>query len=195
MQKLYCYVDESGHHNKNEPFIVGVVIVGTERDDMGKVLELIERDSGKGRVKWTGTDYAHRLAYMRRVFDLRMFHNKLYYAAYQSIDAPVIEMVARGLVAAWQAHEPHDPIATAFIDGLPASKVQDVLRLLRDSDVPTQKVRGVGKDETSALIRLADSVCGFVRASLAEQEDMKTLFDRAYKRGAIQDARDNKKPT
>ena len=195
MQKIYCYVDETGHHNKNESFIVGVVIVGDERDDMEKILELIERDSGKGRAKWTGADYAQRLAYMRRVFDLRMFHGKLYYSAYELLDAPVIEMVARGLVAAWQAHEPHAPIATAFIDELPASKVQEVLRLLRDSDVPTQKVRGVSKDETNSLIRLADSVCGLVRASLAEQKEMKLLFDRANKRGVLQDARGKKRPT
>ncbi len=99
-QSVYCYVDESGHHNQDEAFIVGVVILGDERSDVETVLELIERDSKKGRTKWTDAAQAHRIAYMRRVLDLNMFHGKLFYVAYQSIDAPIIEMVARGLVRA-----------------------------------------------------------------------------------------------
>ena len=189
IQSVYCYVDESGHHNQDEAFIVGVVIVGDERSDMETVLDLIERDSKKGRAKWADATQAYRIAYMRRVLDLNMFQGKLFYAAYEHINAPVIEMVARGLVAAWQAHEPHSQIATAFIDGLPRSKIQDVLKLLRDSDVPTDKVRGVSKDETNSLIRLADSVCGLTRAALLGRVDAKGLFERAIKRGAIQNAR------
>ena len=194
-QKLYCYADETGHHNKDELFIVGVVIVGDDRDDIEKILELIERDTGKGKVKWKDADYKKRLAYMRRVCDFQLFRNKLYFVAYDKINAPVIQMVARGLAEAWHAHATGEVIAVAFIDGLPDAKVRDVVRQLRDSDVPTEKVRGVSKDESFALMRLADSICGFVRGANIGQPEMTRLLERAIERGAIVNVGENKRPT
>jgi hypothetical protein len=192
-QKLYCYADETGHHNKDELFIVGVVIVGDDRDDIEKILELVERDTGKGAVKWRDADHKKRLAYMRRVCDFRLFKDKLYFIAYDKVDAPVIQMVARGLAQAWHAHATGEVIAVAFIDGLPDSKVRDVIRQLRDSDVPTEKVRGVKKDESSALIRLADAICGFVRGASIGQPELTHLLERTIARGAIVDVGRNKK--
>lgn len=187
-QKLYCYADETGHHNKNELFIVGVVIVGDDRDDLEKILELIERDTGKGAVKWKDAEYKKRLAHMHRVCDFKLFRDKLYFVAYERIDAPVIEMVAQGLIEVWNAHATREVIAVAFIDGLPNSKVRDVLRQLRDSDVPTEKVRGVKKDESFALMRLADALCGFVRGAKMGQLELAKLLERAMKNNAIREA-------
>lgn len=39
-----------------------------------------------------------------------------------------------------------------------------------------KKVRGA-RDETDILIRLADAVCGFVRAALEGQPDMRILLE------------------
>lgn len=47
MQKLYCYVDESGQDTKGEIFVVGIVILEQERERMEKELESIETISGK----------------------------------------------------------------------------------------------------------------------------------------------------
>ena len=185
MQRVYAYVDESGHHNKDELFIVGVVIVEDKRGDIEQVLELIERDTGKGRAKWADAKHDNRIAYMQRIIGLDMFVGRLFYVAYQKVDAPIIEMAARGLAAVWHSYMPNTPIATAFIDGLPRSKVADVSKLLRDSDVVADKVRGVSKEESSALIRLADAVCGLARAASLNRPDAQKILDRATKRGAI----------
>lgn len=48
-----------------------------------------------------------------------------------------------------------------------------------------KKVRGVRKDENDALVRLADAVCGLVRAAMEGQDPMKELFERALKRGFL----------
>jgi hypothetical protein len=53
MQKLYCYVDESGQATQGNTFVVTVVIAQTERDDLILILDQIEGQSGKGSKKWT----------------------------------------------------------------------------------------------------------------------------------------------
>ncbi len=49
MQKIYCYVDETGQDTKGEFFLVSVVIAKDERDNLIEKLEEIERSTGKGR--------------------------------------------------------------------------------------------------------------------------------------------------
>jgi hypothetical protein len=60
-------------------------------------------------------------------------------------------------------------------------------RRLRHLGVRTRKVRGVRKDESDALIRLADALCGFVRAAIEGQEVMKKLFEWGKKKGYLKE--------
>jgi len=48
MQKLYCYVDETGQDTKGRLFLVSVVIPGKERESIKEKLETIEKKSRKG---------------------------------------------------------------------------------------------------------------------------------------------------
>ena len=52
MQKLYCYVDESGQDTKGDLFLVSVVITEEERDELRRKLIKIEKTSQKGQRKW-----------------------------------------------------------------------------------------------------------------------------------------------
>ena len=65
MTKLYAYTDESGRGAL--PFVVAVVIVQDDRDDLSDACEKIERETGKGFVKWAKAKYERRLAYMRTI--------------------------------------------------------------------------------------------------------------------------------
>lgn len=58
MQKLYAYVDESGQDTKGALFVVGVVVLETERESILKELEQIEEKSGKRVRKWNKAPYA-----------------------------------------------------------------------------------------------------------------------------------------
>lgn len=49
MQKIYCYVDETGQDTKGELFLVSVVIAKDERDNLIEKLEEIERSTRKRR--------------------------------------------------------------------------------------------------------------------------------------------------
>ncbi|HIP97684.1 MAG TPA: hypothetical protein EYH32_10770, partial [Anaerolineae bacterium] len=84
IEKLYCYVDETGQDTRGELFIVSVVIVGAGRDQAIQLCEAIERATGKGRVKWLKTRYDRRLAYIRRVLQEPIFQGKLNFAIYQN---------------------------------------------------------------------------------------------------------------
>ena len=50
--KLYCYVDESGHDTLGRIFIVSVVVVKREKDELLGFCELCEKESGKKGTKW-----------------------------------------------------------------------------------------------------------------------------------------------
>lgn len=52
---------------------------------------------------------------------------------------------------------------TILVDGLGEKDQRYYGSELRKLGVPSRKVRGIKKDENNALIRLADSICGFVR--------------------------------
>jgi hypothetical protein len=47
MQKLYCYVDETGQQPEGRFFLVSVVVTGPERDALNTALERIEHATGK----------------------------------------------------------------------------------------------------------------------------------------------------
>jgi hypothetical protein len=176
-EKLYCYVDETGQDTRGDLYIVSVVVADNERDRSIELCEAMERESGKGRIKWVKADYAKRLDYIRRVLHEPTFKGKLNFAVYRnSLDyLPLTVLtIARTIVARGQRTYK----ATVLIDGLPRSHERWVGSELRHLRIQIKKVRGVRKDENDALIRLADAVCGFVRAALEGQAEMKALFEQ-----------------
>ena len=185
IQKFFCYVDETGQDTRGELFIVAVVIAGQERNQLRQACEDIERDSRKGRRKWVKTKYSRRLAYIRQVLERPIFEGKLNFAVYRDVqDYPssTVQTIARALSATGET----DYKATILIDGLPRSLERDVGLQLRRSGVRAKKVRGL-KDEADALIRLADAICGLVRAAMQGQPAMQALFERAIQAGILRD--------
>jgi hypothetical protein len=186
MHKLYCYVDETGQDTRGRLFIVSVIVTGVEREQVIELCESIEQTTGKGRVKWIKARYDKRLAYIRRVLQEPVFQGKLYFAVYQDTrdyQSLTIQTIAETILA--HARQPYK--ATVLIDGLPRSRRREVGSRLRNLGIRIRKVRGVRKDEYDALIRLADALCGFVRAAIEGQEAMKVLFEQGKKTGYIKE--------
>ena len=66
MQKLYCYVDETGQDTVGVFFLVVAVVA--EKDSahrLEKQLEKIEKESGKRALKWNASSFARRQDYLR----------------------------------------------------------------------------------------------------------------------------------
>jgi hypothetical protein len=74
--------------------------------------------------------------------------------------------------------------ATVYVDGLPKARLRWFGVELRRLSIPTRKVAGVRREESDALMRLADAGCGLVRQALsAEWPEIARLFERAKEEG------------
>ena len=54
IQKLYCYIDETGQDTLGELFIVAIVVTDERQRELEKSLEAIEASTGK-KTKWMKT--------------------------------------------------------------------------------------------------------------------------------------------
>jgi hypothetical protein len=181
--KIYCYVDESGQDTRGDLFVVALVVVAEDKERLTETLEMIERETGKGRVKWHKTLYERRLAYIQRVLTEPTVQGKCnFMMRFQSRD--YFQVTVQAIMEALKAQPADDYQATVLIDALPASQAVVVGNLLRKAGVPVKKVRGI-RDEADAVVRLADALCGFVRAAYEEQPEMLWLFEKAVRQGVI----------
>lgn len=187
MQKLYCYVDETGQDAGSAFFLVSVVIAEEEREELIATLLRIEKQSGKGNVKWIWAKQEARAAYIQQVLGNPLFKGKLFYEVFPKTPNYFTKtlLTAAGAILAYIATE--DYRATVMIDGLPKSLILEAGAALRRLRVRTFKVRGVRKEETDALMRLADAVCGFVRAAREGKVGFVRLLERAKEQGFIRE--------
>lgn len=187
MQKLFCYVDETGQDTKGRLFIVSVVVTVTaaDRDELATFCEALEETTGKGKLKWGKADMDRRLSYLRGVFRDPRFAGSLRYVVFRrtsDYDRACIQGVAQAL----HGHSSTPYAATVYIDALAETKRYEYTRELRQLGVTVEKVRGVAKDENSPLTRLADAVAGFVRDVLEGIAGKpKILFESATRRGVL----------
>lgn len=178
MQKLYCYVDETGQDKRSTSFLVSVIVTEAERDSLIALLEAIERSSGKGHRKWMDARDSQKVEYITQVLSTPAFRHCLTYEVHPlptNFLQSTILTTAKAILRFAKA----DYKATVFIDGLPKSQIATVGSQLRQLHVRTEKVRGVRKEEANALIRLADALCGFVRAALEGRSEFQVLLEKA----------------
>ncbi len=183
IHKLFCYVDETGQDTQGRLFVVAVVVTESVRDDLRQQCMAIESESGKGQRKWVKSKRDRRLAYIRQVLALPALKGRCCFAAYYD-HLDYLEATVQAIAGSLRLAESGVYQATVLIDGLPRSEEREVGLHLRRLGVSTKKVRGVN-DETDVLIRLADAMCGFVRAALEGQPDMRGLLDEQLRAGVI----------
>lgn len=178
-QKLYCYVDETGQDTRGKLFLVVVVIVGKQRDDLRRELAEIERASGKHEKKWTRSTLRQREAYIRCILTRPSFAGTLYCSAYQDTCA-YVDLTILSTAKAINTHARCPYTASVFVDGLPRTEQHRFGSGLRKLGVATRKVRGLN-DQSDGFIRLADAVAGFVRENAAPDAPLHQLHSEALK--------------
>lgn len=187
MQKLYAYVDETGLDPRSIFFLVEVVVVEGERSEFEKELVKIEKASGKGRRKWMESRAEQRRLYIQQILSLTSLKNRFYYATYP----PTPEYVPNTVLTIARAITLHTGTekykATVLIDGLPKSSIPKVATTLRHLHIHNTKVRGVRNEESDAFMRLADAICGFVRAAHEGKEGFAELLECAKRSGIIRE--------
>lgn|SRR5574341_12942 len=186
MQKLYCYVDETGQDTLGELFIVSVIIVEPEREELISQLVEIERVSQKGQRKWMKARQEQRVAYIRGILRLPALKGRLNYALYRH----TTEYLSRTVQATAQAittYAQGEYKAVVFVDGLRKSQTQWFGSELRHLRVRTEKVKGVRSEESDVLMRLADALAGFVRAATIGQSEFVSMLEKGKADGFIRE--------
>jgi hypothetical protein len=161
-----------------------VVVTDEARDHLAGELEKIERDSKKGRLKWVDTRHEYQMAYIRNIISNPAFTGTLAYASYQDT-TDYLNLTVEATASAILAIAGGDHSATVFVDGLPKSHVHPFGVGLRQNGIRVRKVRGVRKEESDCLMRLADAACGFTRTALAGSQGFAPLFQQALDSGIL----------
>lgn len=185
MQKLYCYVDETGQDTEGKLFLVSVLLTVPEREKLRTQLKEAEKLSGKGTRKWTKSTRKQRAQYMDTVLSNKNLVGNLFYSKYSDTRAYVdltILTVAKAILA--KAKPPYQ--AVVFVDGLKRTERRRFAVGLRKLNVKVRKVRGA-RDQADELIRLVDAVAGFVRDSLTGDKKMKLLYNKAVRDKVIKE--------
>ena len=192
MHKLYCYVDESGQDTVAQPgqiriFIIAVAVFETNRAELEQACEAYEVKSGKGKRKWNHCNPESRRNYIRMVVDDRRFQGGLCY--FQSdpprqpeFDACTITGIAKAIQ--WKQHD-LNYTSEIYVDGISGAKQAEYARELRRIGVHVHRVHRA-RDESYALIRLADALAGLVRAAIAgKDQEAAELLRKATRKGVI----------
>lgn len=173
-KRFYCYVDETGQDTEGNIFIVTVVIP-ENRDEVLQYIENVEKQSGKGKFKWGRAKLEKRLQYLETIFAQKKYPLQMYYSVYKDTKeyktSTIITIVKA--IQAIKNYKKHKFIIS--VDGLGKKDQRFYGSQIHRLGIPSRKVKGIKRDESNALIRLADSICGFVRDVIEGKEEDKKL--------------------
>jgi Protein of unknown function (DUF3800) len=185
MQRFYCYVDETGQDTAGRFFLVSVIVLQEDRDALKTFLERVEQDTRKGLLKWHRTPFERGLAYLETIVTRSPIPGKVFFSSYSNTRAYVeltVYTTAKAILAAAQGAYK----VTVFVDGLSGEELKRFAKGLRALRITVRKVRGL-RDESDALIRLADAMAGFIRDALEKKPYAQRLYQEAIKRRVVQE--------
>lgn len=185
MQKIYCYVDESGQDTKGKLFLVSVVITDKDKEILTRGLEKIERESGKGNRKWFNTNKKRRRLYIEQIIESGLFKNKIFYSKYNNTKA-YVDLTILTTAKAILSETENLYRATILVDGLVKTERFRFTAGLRKLKIKVYKVRGAN-NKNDSLIRLADAMVGFVRDYIEEDTDIDKLYKKAIARKVVRE--------
>jgi len=185
MQKLYCYVDETGQDTSGKLFLVSVVITEKEQQELRKRLETIESQTKKRFSKWIKTKKDIKQKYLQKIIETNLFINKIFFAQYTQTKAYTKAITdATAKVISKVALKQYE--ANVYIDGLSKSERRKFASGLRKLRIKVRKVRGA-RDQSEILIRLADAIAGFIRDYIEKEKYAQEFYQKAVQRKVIQE--------
>jgi hypothetical protein len=176
MEKFYCYVDETGQDTAGELFLVAVVLTDEEKIKVREQLLGIENTSKRRKLKWNKTDLKRKRKYLHLLLTIPSVHCKIYFSNYKNTE-DYMYLTAFTTAKAVLKKAKKDYKVTVLVDGLKRKEVRQFSRILYKFDIKIKKVRGI-KDESDVLIRLADSMAGFIRDAIEKQSYTTDIYKR-----------------
>jgi len=185
MQKLYCYVDETGQDPRSEVFIVVAVISSKDQAYIRKQLTDIEDMAKTHKLKWHKTRHDRRMYYLTLILDKKIATGDVYTAHYQKpipYFFPIINVLEKAIKEAAKGLYR----ATIYVDGIDRKKAVELTNALRAAGVSLRMVKGC-RDESEPIIRLADMWAGCIRSALLGRQDTQDMVKRAKKENYLRE--------
>ena len=177
MQKLYCYVDETGQDAASDIFVVVAVVSAQDQEPLREALLEIERIAGIGHGKWHKSLSARRLNYLSMVLERNLCRGEIFFGSYLKplpYFFPLLEVLEEAIRI--KAIPPYT--ARVYVDGIDRRKAAELTNALRLRGVSLEMVRS-RRDESEPLIRVADRWAGCIRGALGGRREERALFERA----------------
>jgi hypothetical protein len=168
MKRLFCYVDETGQDTLGKLFIVAIVVAENRRPELESILAEIETASRKHQRKWNKARDAARQDYIAaltaRTVPAMIYAKQYTHIGTRDYDRLELRATAEALTLYREANgiSADDYDAAITIDGLSKTMVFQAGTEFRRLGVRTRKIVG-NRDESSAVIRLADAIAGLER--------------------------------
>jgi len=181
--KIYCYVDETGQDIGSDVFIVVVIIINLNLNITRELLEYLEKVTLIGTVKWHKSNYWYRLAFMEKFLSGNFDGLHIYFGTVKKPTVyyfSTLEIIKKAIAI---NNRPNTQIIVC-IDGLDKSSAKKITKVLRTQAQRIRLVKGV-KDESEALIRLADRWAGCIRMALVGNGQCKAMVAKAEKKGFL----------
>ena len=177
MQKIYCYVDESGQDAGSEFFIVTAVVSDKEQELLRKKLCEIESSTKLGARKWHKSCFDRKSQYLQLVLEKGVAKGEIYFGHYRKpvpYFLPMLETLEKSIFDKAAG----DYSAIIYVDGIDKKKAAELTNALRIRKIKLGLVRS-RRDESEPLIRLADRWAGCIRAAFLNKEKEKEIFQKA----------------
>lgn len=177
--KLYCFVDETGQDTLGAFFIVAIVVTDDQQHELEKELEAIEQSVGK-KTKWMKTRDKVRTAYVDELLksDLpaMIFVKNFAPSGKNGFDDLEVLATAQAISTYRETHSIREDEykLTITVDGLSKTIAARMASEFRKLGIKPRKIVGK-KDESSAVLRLADAVAGLTREAHEGRPEYKKL--------------------
>jgi hypothetical protein len=177
--KLYCYIDETGQDTFGAFFIVAIVVTDGQQHELERSLETIEQLTGK-KTKWMKTRDRVRVAYVdalvKRDVPAMIFVKNFMSSSKNNFDDLEVLAAAQAINSYREAHSIREDEykLTITVDGLSKTVAARMASEFRKLGIKPRKIVGK-KDESSAIIRLADAIAGLSREAYEGRQEYKQL--------------------
>jgi hypothetical protein len=185
MQKIYCYVDETGQDVKSEFFIVVAVANDQNQNILRDSLCKIESLAKIGKRKWHKSSFDRRKQYLNLLIKEGVCEGDIYFGHYKKpipYFLPMLEVLEKSIIdKARQSYK-----ATVYVDGIDKKKANELTNALRVRKIKLELVKS-RRDESEPLIRLADRWAGCIRLSFLNNKDYRNILEKAKNKRYIKE--------
>lgn len=180
MQKLYCYVDETGQDAGSDFFIVAAIVSDKEQNLLRDQLLKIEFLAKTGKRKWHKSRSERNFKYLQLVLEKSIGKGEVYFGHYQKplpYFLPILETIEKSI----RKKAMRNYKSVIYIDGIDRKKAVEMTNALRLRGIKLDLIKS-RRDESEPLIRLADRWAGCIRAALLGKQEAKNIFKNAKSR-------------